>query len=80
MSKDIIKSSEIAQYEYCPVGWFLQKKGYEPKSPSIDVGKNIHIDLGEKITALQTKEKTSRYLLYIGLVLIIIAILLSIVG
>ena len=94
---EIIKASEIGQFKYCSVKWYLQKCGivhidknaqsiteekgvlYVQKIPSIEKGKEFHIDLGKKIEVIEEKEEKSKLLSYIGyfLLLIILALLVA---
>lgn len=36
--KEVISASEIGQYHFCSMSWYLQKMGYKPDSPSLKVG------------------------------------------
>ena len=72
---EIINASEIGQYHYCSMAWYLQKCGYEPKSPLLDVGIKKHTELGEIIDYTQINIKKSRVLAIVGYLLLIIAVL-----
>ncbi len=72
---EIINASEIGQYHYCSMAWYLQKCGYEPKSPLLDVGTKKHTELGEIIDYTQINIKKSRVLAIVGYLLLIIAVL-----
>ena len=74
-SKKIISASEIGQYNYCSVAWFLQRCGYEPISENLDAGAKAHIELGNIIDYTKINTKKSRVLSYIGYVLLIIGVL-----
>ena len=37
-NRSVLTASEIGQYHYCPVSWFLQKEGFEPQSPHLQKG------------------------------------------
>jgi len=75
---DIISASEIGQYHYCSMSWFLQKCGYEPKSPALEHGIKKHVELGELIDYTKRINKKSKvfatigYILFTGAVLILI--------
>ena len=71
-----IKSSEIGQHEYCSVGWYLRRCGYNPSSKALEKGLKAHADLGTKITSALGYEKTSRKTLYLGLGLLVIILIL----
>lgn len=75
---EIINASEIGQYYYCSMAWFLQKCGYEPKSLLLDVGMKKHVKLGEIIDYTQVNTKKSRFLAVIGYLLLIVAVLIVI--
>ena len=72
---EIINASEVGQYHYCSMAWYLQKCGYEPKSPLLDVGTKKHTELGEIIDYTQINIKKSRVLAIVGYLLLIIAVL-----
>ena len=73
---DIISASEIGQFHYCSVAWYLQKCGYEPKSPSLEIGIKKHKDLGLVINNSQAYMKKSRLIATVGYLLLIFAILI----
>lgn len=76
---EILKASEISQYSYCSVGWFLRRYGFTPSSESVKNGINIHAKIGEKIGAIKYKELSLKQTLFIGcfLIFIIIVMLIS---
>lgn len=73
--KKIISASEIGQYNYCSVSWFLQRCGYEPLSESLELGAKAHIELGNILDYTKLNIKKSKILSYIGYTLLIIGIL-----
>ena len=73
---EIINASEIGQYCYCPIAWLLQRCGYEPKSPLLDIGAKKHKELGEIINYTQANIKKSKSLAIVGYLLLITAILI----
>jgi len=73
---DILNASEIGQYHFCSVAWYLQRQGHEPKSPLLDVGTEKHIELGEAIDRVQISNRWSRVLSIIGYVLLTVVILI----
>lgn len=60
-SRPILKASEIAQFSYCSVAWYLQKKGYKPESPLLDRGLQKHIYLGDQIDSVAEARRTSKW-------------------
>ena len=65
--KQIINASEVGQYHFCSVAWFLQKKGYKNQSSSLKRGEEKHQIYGKKMMYL--KKKYFVRILYIGGVL-----------
>ncbi len=55
----VISASEIGQYEYCSVAWFLQKKGYKPESVFLEKGLEKHKELGSTINKTERNLKKS---------------------
>jgi hypothetical protein len=75
---DIISASEIGQYQYCSISWKLQRDGYQPDSPYIEIGKNNHVSHGKIIDYINILLKKSKILILIGFFLLFFAILLII--
>ena len=75
---DVISASEIGQYHYCNMSWFLQKCGYEPKSPALEHGIKKHAELGELIDYTRRITKKSKILALIGYILLTSAVLIII--
>jgi predicted nucleic acid-binding Zn ribbon protein len=73
-SKKIISASEIGQYNYCSVAWFLQRCGYEPLSESLEVGSKAHVELGNILDYTRQRTEKSRILSYIGYGLLVVGI------
>lgn len=73
---EAISASEIGQYHYCSVSWFLQKCGYTPKSPMLEVGAKKHIQLGETIDYVQINTKKSKVFAIVGYLLFTFAVLI----
>ena len=77
---DIISASEIGQYHYCSIAWYLQKCGYEPKSPMLDIGAKKHVELGRIMDHTQTNIRRSRAFAVAGYLLLIFGILILLFG
>ena len=77
---DILSASEIGQYQYCSIAWYLQKCGYEPQSHFIGIGAKKHVELGHIMDSVQTKTTLSRALAILGYLLITIALLIILHG
>ena len=73
---DIISASEIGQYHYCSMAWYLQKCGYEPKSIYLEPGVKKHIELGKIIDQTQKDYKISNIIAYIGYLALIFAMII----
>jgi len=77
---DVINASEIGQYHYCSVAWYLQRCGYEPVSPMLDIGAKKHMELGRIIDNTQIKLKKSRFIGIIAYLLLILGLLIFLLG
>jgi len=75
---DIISASEIGQYHYCSIAWYLQRCGYEPKSPLLDIGIKKHVELGEVIDYTRTNIRKSKLFAIVGYLLLIATVLIII--
>jgi len=75
LSKKIISASEIGQYNYCSVAWFLQRNGYKPISKSLETGAKVHLELGKILDYTKHNTKKSKILSLIGYILLIIGFL-----
>ena len=72
---DVISAYEIGQYHFCPMAWYLQRCGYQPKSKSLEIGKQTHEDLGRIMYYTQKNQRKSKIFAYIGYVFLIVAII-----
>ena len=77
---DVLSASEIGQYNYCSLAWFLRRCGYEAESPFLESGKQAHVAMGTKIDGLEGKMRYSRWLLLLGFVTLCVAFLLVLFG
>jgi hypothetical protein len=69
---DIISASEIGQYHYCSIAWYLQRSGFQPKSEFLDKGLKKHKELGHAIDEINYNLKKSMIFKITGLFLLII--------
>jgi len=74
----IICASEIGQYSYCSISWYLQKCGYKPISPSIESGKENHFNMGKRINKIQNKINISKILAVVGFLFLFVSIIIAI--
>lgn len=71
-----IKSSELSEYIFCSVAWYLKRQGYGLEDGLLEEGHRKHIKLGETIDRISISRKISLYLGVMGIFLILIAGLL----
>ena len=64
--KNIISASEIGQYVYCSISWYLQRCGCQPDSLLLDLGKKTHINLGNEIDNINFNIKKSKRYAILG--------------
>ena len=79
-STDIIRASEIGQFHFCSIAWYLQKSGYEPKSSMLDFGAKKHLELGKLMDYTHSNIHKSRVIGIIGYLLLIIGFLILLFG
>lgn len=72
---NVLRASEIGQYMYCSIAWYLQRCGHEPDSPLLNAGRKIHVDLGNTIDDIQEEMKRSRRYALLGYLFLIVAII-----
>ena len=70
---DIISASEVGQFYFCSMAWYLKKCGYEPQSPYLDSGTKKHIEHGKIIDYSNSYLKKSRIYILAGIIFLIIA-------
>jgi len=75
---DIISASEIGQYHYCSMSWYLQKCGYKQRSEMLDIGTQKHVELGQTIDNIQSNIRKSRLCKITAVLLLLIAFLVFI--
>lgn len=74
-NSNVITASEIAQYTYCPISWYMKRCGCQPTTQGMIDGLEKHAHVGEKISLVQNKEKSSRYLRLLGYLALVAALL-----
>jgi CRISPR/Cas system-associated exonuclease Cas4 (RecB family) len=72
-----ISASEISQYVYCPVSWYLKRTGVEPQSFGLKRGIDMHEKAGGRLTLLDRKERAADLFRLLGYISLIAAILLA---
>jgi CRISPR/Cas system-associated exonuclease Cas4 (RecB family) len=73
---EVIAASEISQYVYCPVSWYLKRTGAPPRSPNLARGIREHIGAGKRLSLLQKRENSSRAFRLLEYFSVLVAILL----
>lgn len=78
MSKEEMRiyASEIGQFHFCSLSWYLQRLGYKPDSPLLDIGLKKHISLGKTLNRLKKKNRFVTVLQMAAVGFLIIAALL----
>jgi len=74
--KDVISASEIGQFVYCSMSWYLLRCGYKPDSLLLDLGKKTHVNLGCEIDKIKSKSNLSKRYAYLSYLFLIIAFIL----
>lgn len=77
---EILRASEIGQYHFCSIAWYLQKCGYQPISPMLEIGTKKHIELGKIMDYAQKNTNKSIGLAIIGYIMLLIGIMILILG
>jgi CRISPR/Cas system-associated exonuclease Cas4 (RecB family) len=77
---DVIRASEIGQYCYCSQAWYLQKCGYRPESPQLEIGRQQHTRLGDTLDQVHVLKKRAHHYALIGGLLLGIACILFLLG
>ncbi len=71
-----ISASEISQYVYCPVSWYLKRSGVQPQSPGFKRGIVEHKKAGGRLALLEKREKAAGTFQRLGTLSIILALML----
>ncbi|MDD1748708.1 MAG: hypothetical protein LUO89_02430 [Methanothrix sp.] len=71
-----ISASEISQYVYCPVSWYLKRSGVKPQSGGLKNGVVEHKKAGGRLILLEKRERTAGIFRLLGYFSAVIAILL----
>ena len=77
---DLVSASEIGQYNYCSLSWYLQRCGFKPDSPSLKIGKNAHIELGGTVDSIQIHNRRAKYATILGYLLLSFAAIIILFG
>jgi len=72
----LFTASEIGQYHYCPISWFLQKHGFTPASHLLQKGKTTHQHLETIIKKVDRQKQKTRNILIVTVFFFFLAMLL----
>jgi CRISPR/Cas system-associated exonuclease Cas4 (RecB family) len=72
-----ITASEISQYVYCPVSWYMKRSGAKPYSGGLKKGIDEHKKAGNRLALLERREKSVGIFRLLGYLSAIVAILLA---
>jgi CRISPR/Cas system-associated exonuclease Cas4 (RecB family) len=72
-----ISASEISQYVYCPVSWYLKRTGVQPQSFGLKRGIDAHEKAGSRLIVLEKRERAAGMFRLMGYFSAIAAILLT---
>jgi hypothetical protein len=75
---EVISASEIGQFCYCSISWYLQQCGYKPDSPKLDIGIKKHENLGRIIESSNKSSKKSKVLSLTGYLILIFGVFILI--
>jgi len=78
--KKIFSASEIGEFNYCSISWYLHKCGYKAKSQKIKNGINKHIETGKIINKIQVNIKCIKIMTFVGYFLLFFGFLIFILG
>lgn len=78
--REFISSSEIERYGFCPLSWWLSRKGIDGKGEELELGKIKHQDLSEKMWTLRMDERKSKRTEYLIGFYSILAVILAVLG
>lgn len=79
----IISASEIGEFYYCCLAWFLRKKGVKPKiseeaRQNLEKGIKRHEEMGKQIVNVEQQKIQATLFKYIGYGVLVFAIILLI--
>ena len=75
---EVISASEIGQFCYFSISWYLQQCGYKPDSPKLEIGIKKHENLGRIIESSKKSSRKSKVLALTGYLILIFGIFIII--
>lgn len=73
---ETISASELEEYAYCPLAWYLHRSGAEPRSMNISTGILYHGEEQRKALLAQHQMETANKAYVAGILLLLLALLL----
>jgi hypothetical protein len=79
----IIKASEIGEFYYCCLAWFLRRKGIKPKiseeaRQKLEKGIKRHEEVGKQIVNVEQQKIQANFFKYIGYGILVFVVILII--
>lgn len=71
-SSEVISASEIGQYVFCPIAWYLHKQGCQPDSVALLRGEKAHYTLGKQLEVFDHSKHLAKWLIRIGYFVIMV--------
>jgi hypothetical protein len=81
MKKDdrLFSASEVGQFTFCSVSWYLQRLGYRaPSSKKKSHGMKIHDKIGRKTRLFPSLVRLSYFLIGVGVLIIFFLLIMNI--
>lgn len=76
MRDNLISASEIAEYDFCPMAWYIQKNGARPSNSRITSGMLFHAEEHRKVMATRYNTFMASKLRFAGMALVVLALIL----
>lgn len=73
-----IRASEIGQYYFCSMAWYLQRRGIKPESPHILNGLEKHDAIDISLNKIEKREKQFRFLRWMAILIFFFALVVFI--
>ena len=73
-TSSIIRASDIGQYCFCSIAWYLQKMGHRPDSEAIKRGTQEHHKLGLQMESFKQSISISQKILKISILLFLVGL------
>ena len=80
IQNNVLTASEIGQYVYCSVSWYLQKCGYKPESIKLDVGLKKHKKMGNFLKYTEVNKRRLNILKIVGYFCFVVSLLFFLLG